>query len=106
MNYLNISKKVNDLNNGSYDLEQKRSIKYALYNCDLNLINPIINPNIPSIYMDMFVKFIEQGIDVAPYIDKVWETPVNVLEQQIKSENKSKIENEPKIKKIKNKGMK
>lgn len=100
MNYLNISKKINDLNNGLYNLEQKRSIKYALYNCDLNLVIPIINPNIPSKYMDMFVNFIEQGINVAPYVDKVWETPLEELEQQIKKEN------EPKIKKKTNKGMK
>ena len=99
MNYLSIDKQINDLNYGSYTLEQKRTIIYALYNCNFDLINPIMNSNIPSDYMYMFVNFIRQNIDIAPYVNMVWKTPVEELEQLIKKEN------EPKIKKN-NKGMK
>lgn len=86
-----INKTISDLKNGQYSLEQIGILEYAIYKYGLESVTPIMKPSISNDYMNMFVKFMEQGIDVTPYVSNVWKTPVQELEQQIKVENPPKI---------------
>ena len=74
---------------GNFSLEQLRVIKYAMGIIGINE-NLIINPEIPSEYMSMYIRLMQVGIDTTKYIKKNWELqeiPVYDLEGAILSEH-------------------
>ena len=80
--------------NGNFSMEQIRVIKYAMGIIGINE-NLIINPEIPSEYMSMYIRLMIQGIDVTKYIKNNWkliEIPVYDLEKAIIAENRGKQE--------------
>lgn len=97
--YNNINKVLENIKkSGLFEIEQLGVIEYAIYRPELSIenIKLIINPNIPSEYMSMYVRLMIHGIDVRKYVKKNWELieiPVVDLEKTIIAENKSTIEN-------------
>lgn len=92
--------------NGNFSMEQIRVIKYAMGIIGINE-NLIINPEIPSEYMSMYIRLMIQGIDITKYIKNNWkliEIPVYDLEKAIIAENKDLIlkQNKPKQKRRNN----
>ncbi len=87
-----LDKKIEDIKRSeAYTLEQIRTIKYAMgiIGIDEDLI---MDPNIPSDYMDMYIRLMKKGIDVRKYINN-WELnnkTVCDLEKYIIDENKNK----------------
>lgn len=76
----------------AFDLEQKRAIKYAMGIIGINE-DLIVNPDIPSDYMDMYIRLMIKGIDVTKYIDNQWRLKdINAedLERAIMAENQGK----------------
>ena len=74
---------------GQFSMEQMRVIKYAMCLIGINE-DLIINPDIPSEYMSMYIRLMQVGIDITKYIKKNWELqeiPVYDLEGAILSEH-------------------
>lgn len=74
---------------GQFSMEQMRVIKYAMCLIGINE-DLIINPDIPSEYMSMYIRLMQVGIDTTKYIKKNWELqeiPVYDLEGAILSEH-------------------
>ena len=84
------NKKIENLKrSGQFTIEQIGVIKYAMGIIGINE-NIIINPEIPSEYMDMYIRLMQIGIDVTKYIKNNWaliEIPVYDLENAILSEH-------------------
>lgn len=74
---------------GQFSMEQMRVIKYAMCIIGINE-DLIINPDIPSEYMSMYIRLMQVGIDITKYLKKNWELmeiPVYDLEGAILSEH-------------------
>ena len=95
VNKYDLKKKLDAIiNNNSYSLEQKRSIKYAMGIVGVNE-DLIMDPNIPSDYMDLYVSLMKKGIDVTKYIMEQWhlkDSEPKDLEKTILADNQKKIE--------------
>ena len=93
VNKYDIKKKRNIIKrDDAFDLEQKRSIKYAMWVIGINE-DLIVNPNIPSDYMDMYIRLMIKGIDVTKYIVNQWrlkDIKAEDLERAIMAENQGK----------------
>lgn len=88
---------------GQFSIEQIGVIYYAMGIIGIN-DDLIIDPNIPSEYMSMYVRLMQLGIDVTKYIKKNWqlmEIPVNDLESAIMAENGITLEKAKELKRRK-----
>ncbi len=69
------------INSGLYNEGQIETIKYALHKEGVNE-ELLMDPSIPEDYMFMYIKLMDEGIDVEPFINNKWHTkgyPENIL---------------------------
>lgn len=82
---------------GLFKMEQLGVIEFAFYQLEISTDNLklIINPNIPSDYMEIYIRLMIKGIDVTKYIMNQWQLKdiqPKDLEKTIIAENKDKID--------------